>query len=361
MKKAISILVLLVLFVTTVGCSGYVSDDTYNDVSNDTPSYTIDYIDAESFESALNEGDEVEDKIVQFLVLDYVPDSALGINCHAGEHLNFIFDEEIDVNKNDTIIVRITEQPSKVFLLGSWKVPCEFLEISEKGGDASDTTEDSKPEKITVTMSEEEFKEMTTAEAEEKLREMGFTVFKYDTLDAGDRDDLDGKIGAVEIKTWTFGKGDFSKGDTYKSDAIVVLWSFEYTKYTQHDSVPYSTNDYETATKGNTGVFAYKSQSGSYDRYWIIDFDEGYVYNFSHGNFDDTCDKVKIVSGDLNDRMKITWHAGGDQWSWYLHFKYVNSPTTLVVNDHYGSSMEFATTNLSNALSIRKTKTINEY
>lgn len=217
--------------------------------------------------------------------------------------------------------------------------------------------------KIAVAMSEDELKGLTTADAEKKLRDMGFTVFKYDTLDAGDRSDLDGKIGAVEIKSWIFGRGDFSKGDEFEADAIVVLWSYKYTEKTEPEKpspVFYSTNDYETAKKGNSGVFSYKSKGGSYDVYWIIDFDEGYVYWFTEGNGESTCDKVKIASGTLNDNMKVTWNLDGEQWSWYLHFKYKNSPVTLIVNDHIGISTEFAATDLDNALALRDTKTIIE-
>ena len=209
-------------------------------------------------------------------------------------------------------------------------------------------------------MSEDELKKLPTADAEKKLREMGFTVFKYDTLDAGNRSDLDGKIGAVEIKTWSLGKGDFSKGDTYENDAIVVLWSYKYTEPEKPSPVFYSTNDYETAKKGNTGVFSYKNKSGSYDVYWIVDFDAGCVYNFTHHNGEDFCDKVKIVSGTLNDRITVTWHDGGNQWSWSLHFKYENHPETLVVTDQNGFDIEFTTTDLSDALEIRDTKKITE-
>ena len=86
-----------------------------------------------------------------------------------------------------------------------------------------------------------------------------------------------------------------------------------------------------------------------------------YVYWFTEGNGESTCDKVKIVSGTLNDKIKVTWHDDGDQWSWYLHFKYVNSPVTLIVNDHNGFATEFTTTDLDDALALRNTKTIKEY
>ena len=59
-----------------------------------------------------------------------------------------------------------------------------------------------------------------------KLREMGFTVFEYETLETEDINKPDDTIGAVEIKNWAFGKGDFAVGDTYEADAIVVLWYY---------------------------------------------------------------------------------------------------------------------------------------
>lgn len=126
-------------------------------------------------------------------------------------------------------------------------------------------------------------------------------------------------------------------------------------------SLFYSTNDYKTAKNGNSGVFSYKNKSGSYDVYWIINFDEGYVYWFTEGNGENNCDKVKIVSGNLNDKVKITWHDGEDEWSWYLHFKYVNHPETLIVTDQNGMDIDFTTTDLKEALAVRDTKNIKYY
>lgn len=209
---------------------------------------------------------------------------------------------------------------------------------------------------IIVTMSEDDLKELSVKDAEQNLKEMGFTTFKQQTLDTNDKSKA-GTISSVEIKSWEFGKGDFKKGDTYESDAIVVLWIYKYTK---PEPVYYSTNDYETAKSGNKGVFSYKNLSGSYDVYWIIDFTEGYIYNFTEGSGDDFCDKVKIVSGNLNNRITVTWNDGTDEWSWYLHFKYVNHPETLVVTDHNGFDIEFTTTDLDKALSVRDTQNITE-
>ena len=123
----------------------------------------------------------------------------------------------------------------------------------------------------------------------------------------------------------------------------------------------YSTNDYETAQQGNTGVFSYRSEGGSYFIYWIIDFDEGYVYYFVEGNGNETCDRLKIESGDLNSRITITYHAGDEVWSEFLHFKYKNHPETLIWVDSDGFDYKFTTTDLDDALKLRDTKTITDY
>lgn len=217
-----------------------------------------------------------------------------------------------------------------------------------------------KPTKITVTMSEDEFVGLSKSEAEKKFKKMGFSVFRSENVETEDQQ-LDGKICYVEIKKSENSLvGSFSKGDNFEKDAIVILRVYKYVEPEKPKAVSYSTNDYETAKKGNTGVFSYKNTS-SYDVYWIIDLDEGYAYFFTDGNGETYCDKVKIVSGTLNDSMMITWDYGSEECSWYLHFKYVDHPETLVIYDHLGAVTEFTTTNLEEALKLREAKEILEY
>ncbi|MBQ7857459.1 MAG: zinc ribbon domain-containing protein [Oscillospiraceae bacterium] len=220
---------------------------------------------------------------------------------------------------------------------------------------------------------------------EKQFKNAGFTNIKTKILyDIFWGWTAEGEVENVSIN----GKTDFKRGDVFAKDAEIVITYHmkeeddpnkqEETKPSttkpsqpdetkpntslpeKHDPVYYSTNDRETAKKGNTGVFAYKSKGGSYAVYWIIDFDEGYVYFFTEGNGEDYCDKLEIVTGNLNDRVTITWDYDGDKASWYLHFKYVNTPTTLVVNDHLGLQTEFSPTDLDDALSVRSTKRIVE-
>ena len=146
MKRLLVLFMAMVLIFSLVACGEEEQKDGM---------YAIDYNDAVSFENALNDGTKVKGKIVQFYVEEYVPNSILGINCHAGEHLNFLFNNELDVETGDTIVVEVTEEPSKVFLLGSWKVPCEFLGFDKADTeDRSDAIVDSNTESATNNSSE---------------------------------------------------------------------------------------------------------------------------------------------------------------------------------------------------------------
>lgn len=104
----------------------------------------VDYVDAESFEKALNNGVKVKEKTVQFNVKEYKPDSAIGINCWSGEHLNFISGKELDVQIGSIIVGKITKEPTNT--LGSWIINYQALSIDGKII-KNPTTEEPKTEK----------------------------------------------------------------------------------------------------------------------------------------------------------------------------------------------------------------------
>ena len=125
-------------------------------------------------------------------------------------------------------------------------------------------------------------------------------------------------------------------------------------------TVYYSSNTEDTVRDGNAGVYAYKNQGGSYDVYYVIDFDEGYVYSFTDGDGNEDGDKVKIDSGDLNDVLKVTYDFDGDLAQYGFHFMYKNNPEHLIVQDNDGFESDYAPTDLKGALSIRDSKNIRE-
>lgn len=218
-----------------------------------------------------------------------------------------------------------------------------------------------------------DYKYKNYQEVEKSLRELGFSNVSTKIL-------YDIHFGITEKgeteKVSIDGNSDFNRGDIFSKDAKIVI-TYHMNEEDDPDkvkedekedeknevdsySVNYSTNDSSTVKNGNAGVYSYVMKGNSYDSYYIIDFDEGYVYWFMDGNGDD-CDKVKIESGDLNDKVIITYHDGDDVWSYGLHFKYKEQPATLIMQDNDGFEYKFTTTDLSKALSKRDSKSIHEY
>lgn len=191
---------------------------------------------------------------------------------------------------------------------------------------------------------------------EKSLKEAGFTNIKFETISIFGSSMEQGLVDNVTIN----GNSVFYKGEIFEKNAEIII---TYYDNAENDPNPvfYSNNNYATAKKGNTGVFAYKDKGKLYDIYWIIDFDEGYVYYFTHGEGDNFCDRLKIESGDLNSRIVITYHDSGSTWSYGLHFKYVEHPETLIMNDNNGFEYEYTTTDLNAALKLRGEKKITDY
>lgn len=251
----------------------------------------------------------------------------------------------------------------------SYKIACSSDKVSVETLYVDRLTELADGE-VKLDVAASEYKHKNYEDVAAALKTLGFTNIKYEVLYdivLGGTDD--GEVESVSIAD----KTDFNRGDVFSADAEIVITyhmpedddpnKTTETIPAEDDNSPvfYSTNDYETAKQGNSGVFSYKSTGGSYDIYWIIDFDEGYVYWFTDGNGDSTCDRLKIDSGTLNDKVIITYHDGSDEWSYSLHFKYVDHPETLIMVDNDGFDYKYATTDLNNAISIRDTKTINDY
>lgn len=107
-KKIISIVLITFMCLALVACGG--------------ASQKADYNDDKSFEAALNNGENVEGKIVSFEAVEVVPDSAMGYNIWGGEHLNFVPRESVDAKVGETITLRViaVEKYNNV----SWLIDC---------------------------------------------------------------------------------------------------------------------------------------------------------------------------------------------------------------------------------------------
>ncbi len=205
-------------------------------------------------------------------------------------------------------------------------------------------------------------------DVEEIFRQQGFTNIRTEKLE-----DLvlgwltkDGDVEEVSVA----GATDYTANKWVPADTRVVIRYHTFpagsgkegsgtTDQPSEQTVVYSTNDEETVKNGNSGVYAYKSSGEDGDEYYIIDFEEAAVYRFSDS--DGTCQRVKMVSGDLNDGLVITYHNGGDVRSGSLRFERKNQPERLIVQEADGTERTFEPAGLREALAIRDAKTLVDY
>ncbi|MDE5557511.1 MAG: hypothetical protein K2J32_07430 [Ruminococcus sp.] len=97
MKRILSVFLSIIMCLALFSCGG-----------------NVDYKDAESFESALNAGEDLIGKTVTFTVEEFSPNSAFGYNLQAGEHLNFCSSENPNAKAGDTVTVKVESVKSVI-------------------------------------------------------------------------------------------------------------------------------------------------------------------------------------------------------------------------------------------------------
>lgn len=163
--KRVLFALVMCLPLTLCGCgsneqtedAGTSSAETQQSEDVSAEEVMIDYGDAESFEAALNEGKNLENKVVRFVAGEFHPDSKLGYNVWAGEHLNFVSSRNPDIQEGDTVTVRTTTVEN---MMGSWVINYEKVENAVVG---EDTITYSKPKETTAATTTAKPKTTTTA------------------------------------------------------------------------------------------------------------------------------------------------------------------------------------------------------
>ena len=193
-------------------------------------------------------------------------------------------------------------------------------------------------------------------EVVDELKSIGFTNITEQPL-------YDIELGITEEGSADYvsinGSTDYQKGDIFNKDAAVIVpyhlkaeddpnkpketadtseaaaeeqadegtESGEDAQQTKN-TIFNSTNDADTAKLGNSGKFSYIKKGPQYDLYYLIDFDEGVVYNFHYENGYVDGTVYTIGSGDLNSGLEAIYNDG--EFTFYLHFHYENNPAALI-------------------------------
>ena len=163
--KRVLFALIMCLSLTLCGCgsneqtedAGTSSEETQQSEDVSAEEVVIDYGDAESFEAALNEGKNLEGKVVRFIAGEFHPQSKLGYNVWAGEHLNFVSSRNPDIQEGDTVTVRTITVEN---MMGSWVINYEKVDNAVVG---EDTITYSKPKETTAATTTAKPKTTTTA------------------------------------------------------------------------------------------------------------------------------------------------------------------------------------------------------
>lgn len=247
MKKIILVVCILFLFIFILtGCNN--NEDTANEsavyiieennINENETNYSsedvIDYLDAETFEKALNDGINVNDKIVKFYVKEYKANSVKGHNAWAGEHLNFISQNNLELKKNDIVIGKVISTEKS---LGSWFIHYEMIKIEKETISDTEIIEDNKIEKennnendngkIKMLESSESYEkgDWTLETLTEHFKTLGFTNIKSVPCDPDD-DKFERNIFQLVIKKGWFNTSSWEKDEELdKNNEITIYYN----------------------------------------------------------------------------------------------------------------------------------------
>jgi len=310
------------------------TSESNDNTGSDAEEYTIDYTDAASFEAALNSGVKVNGKIVKFDVVAYKPDSALGINCWSGEHLNFISKNKLDVVAGDIIVGYITQEPAKA--LGSWEIHYEPLAINDEKTGATipskpeETTppETTEPEAVKITMPADasSYVGKNYSDVKSELSNLGFTkitVVEKATTDTSHTDDT--------VESVIIDGSVFASGDIFNQDVAISITYWKVEK---------PVSEYE---------LAFVRKLNGYSLYYMFDTDTKTVVQFGT---DDTYLYKGKYTGSFSSGVTMTWDHG----EWTDKFKYTEGSSKATYYDGYGYDWEYTTCDLKTAQDLLDTR-----
>ena len=230
------------LSLTLCGCgsneqtedAGTSSAETQQSEEVSAEEVMIDYGDAESFEAALNEGKNLEGKVVRFIAGEFHPQSKLGYNVWAGEHLNFVSSRNPDIQEGDTVTVKATTIEN---MAGSWVINYEKVENAvitddtvtySKPKETTAATTTAKPKTTTVatTTAKEETTEAETSAPDEPAEEKAENTYEHNEYyDIVETSSFQNSIGTTIVIHKVLAKKNVSVSATllaYASDGSVI-------------------------------------------------------------------------------------------------------------------------------------------
>lgn len=318
-----------------------------NDKNKETiKNYNIDYKTSEDFEKALNDEKKVKEKIVLFSVKKYAPDSAFGYNIQSGEHLNFISEKDIDVEKGYYVLAKITEEPYT--FLNSWIIDYEVLEIyknkpsiednekedtsindkkEQEDKDATNNTSkkeetENKEDVVIMIVPVEDYIGTNYKELKTELESYGVTNIVVESVKTTDSKNKNNTIKEFTINGKTYEPFDeFKKDDEFK----IVYWKYEEPA-----------SEYE---------LAFIRDMSNYDLYYMFDTDTKKVVFFGTN---DTYIEKGTYTGKFSSGVKINWSHG----EWTEKFVNKSNSSSATLTDGNGLEWEYEKCDVSKAQKV---------
>ena len=311
----------------------------------------------------------VDDESIK--VLDHGEDYAGEMRLKAGTHkFSFKSAEDASVEGEEDIEITSNSEVNITISCKSDHIPVSVDSIYRE----SDVGEN----QIRINFESFDFYGKDHKEVVDELKSLGFTnITEQPLYDIELGITAEGSVDRVSIN----GSTDYKKGDIFDKDAAVIVpyhlkaeddpnkpketvetseaaaeetsdegaVSGEDAQQTK-STIFNSTNDADTAKLGNSGKFSYVKRLSNYDLYYLIDFDEGAVYNFHYeqGYVDGTV--YTIDSGDLNSGLEAVYNDG--EFTVVLHFHYENNPAALI--EHLdGEETKYDAASIDDTLKIK--------
>lgn len=312
--------------VTLSGCG---KTENIKDTITQEKEILIDYSSSTSFEKAISEKKEVKDKIIKVLIYEIEEKSNSLTKFKSGNNLIFSSNENIDVSKNDYIVLKIIKEPVKKD--EKWIIDFETIKVIKtelKNENSEDNEEETKEEvvqeekKIKLDKDSSSFIGLDKTEIGKEFEDKGFINIEYKETKTTDSKNKDNSIVSITIND-----KQFKKDEEFNKDEKIIITYWKYEK---------PASEYE---------MAFIRDMSNYDLYYMFDIDAKKVVYF--GTNDTYVDKG-TYSGDFNSGVTINWSHG----EWTEKFVNKNNSNTAMLTDGNGFEWKYEKCDVSKAQTI---------
>lgn len=327
MKKTFFSLILLMITILS-GCE---KTEIIKETITQEKEIIIDYSSSTSFEKSINDKKEVKNKIIKVLINEVEENNKTITKFKSGNNLIFISNENININKNDYMVLKVIKEPVKrdanlEIEFEMIKVIKNELKVENEDNNKEETKEDSVIEnkKIKMDKDSSNYVGLDKNEIEKEFKNKGFQNIEFEEIKTTDSNNKDNSIISININ-----EKEFKKNEEFNKEDKIVIVYYKYEK---------PVSEYE---------LAFIRDMSNYDLYFMFDKDTKEVAYF--GTNDSGVMKTKYT-GNFSKGVDIDWD--NYQEGWHDTFIYKDGSTVATYIDGNGFEWEYKKCDLKKAQSV---------